>query len=289
MYYQLVSFALIVLIILFILNVLLRLRHQRVIAKLPIDLYDVAESGLYQRFQNVDDVDLAFTKANDYEQEDNVVSRAKSKKWNAKLACKNHHIILFLGAELKNEGVIHVDKDCESIKNVLSGSEIFYVVEKFDVKKTDIIPLVTKYRPTIIHFDMHGTEKGCLALAPQGDAPFEQLAPSDLRGFFNLCSRDVLLVYFDACHTEQHAKEATNSIPIAVGMKGEIKPHVASVFSTQFYLSLENGYSAKDAFSWAREQVKISEEGNDYEIPNLEHCYNVDPGSIVFVEKTKGK
>lgn len=215
----------------------------------------------------------------------NPIGKKFGKKWSVKKLRRKKHIILFLGADVDQHNAIHVDKDCESIKDVLSGSEVFHVIEKFSVRKNEIIPLIVRYQPSIVHFDGHGTEDGSLAVCSE-TREFDKITPEELKGVFNTVKAYVLLSYFDACHTAPQAMSAVLSVKAAIGMLGLWPVESARIFSKQFYLSLENELSVKDAFELAKEQLGMEDRKYDKNIPKLYSEVDVNVSELKFKSKT---
>lgn len=215
----------------------------------------------------------------------NRVGKHFGKKWNAKKLRDQKHIVLFLGADSDPKQTIHVDVDCDAIKSALDGSDIFHVIERYDVKKTDIVPLITQFKPSIIHFDGHGTSGGEIAVCSDA-RKFDLIAPEELRCLFNAVKSYVKLCYFDVCHTLSHAQQAVLSVDAAIGMEGEWSVEAARVFSRQFYHALENEHSISQSFELARSQLVMSDHKECSSIPKLELSVGVGAGDRCFTVKT---
>lgn len=216
----------------------------------------------------------------------NVVPKKSVRKWSQKNIRDTKHIILFFGSELDPKVAKHIGvaEDLDSIAEVLIGSETFHVIPKFNVRKDEIIPLITQCHPSILHFDGHGTVDGAIAICSDSKT-YDLLRPSDLAGLFSLVNQDLQLVYYDLCYSSQCAENAVLSVNAAIGMRGKWPSDAAAVFARQFYLSLESDYSVGTAFALAREQLKMSGHGAVSDIPKLQSAVGKDTNRLVFEKK----
>ena len=213
-------------------------------------------------------------------------NRKISKKSNvADAKCDKRAVILFLGADVYPDKVIGVDKDASLIKRCLSGSNIFKVIAKQGVKKKDIVPLISKYKPAIVHFDGHGGGVGIAVHANNDETGLEIVTPEELKRIFNASTGHLKLAYFDACNSSTHVEMAVLSIATAIGMKAEISPSAARVFSQQFYLALEHLYSIYDSFELACGQLAMTNMAKWSEVPILKAAVGCDAKTINFTIK----
>lgn len=203
--------------------------------------------------------------------------------------CDRRAVILFLGADVYPDKAIGVGKDALVLKRCLSGSEVFKVVAKQGVKKKDIVPLIAKYKPAIVHFDGHGGTLGFAVHANNGSDQLEIVTPDDLKRIFNAATGHLKLAYFDACDSDSHAKMAVLAIATAIGMKSKISPIAARIFSRQFYVSLENLYSIHESFELACGQLNMENMEKFSDVPVLRARVGCDPKSIKFVINDRRK
>lgn len=259
----------------------------------PLDVQDgycrfnYSRTGVRDSFVNVaENVDEPFQTGaiEDW----NRVGKNFGRKRNAKKLRDQKHIVLFLGAESNPKKTIHVDDDCDAIKSVLEGSDIFHVVERYDVKKVDIVPLITQFKPSVVHFDGHGTPEGKIAVCSDV-GKFDLISPEEFRCLFNAVKSYVKLCYFDVCHTSSHAQQAVLSVGSAIGMGGEWPVEAARVFSRQFYHALENEHPIGQAFELARSQLVMSGQEKSSAIPRLELSVGSEAEVYRFVAKTSRK
>ena len=216
----------------------------------------------------------------------NRVGKHFGKTWKAKKLRDRKHIILFFGADYDENNVIHVDKDCNSIKEVLKGSDIFHVVEKYDVKREDIVPLITQFKPSIIHFDGHGTENGDMAVFPNiKGKKFDLVSSDELNGVLNAVKSYVRLCYFDVCNSIDCAKNAALLVDAAIGVSGKLPVDGARAFSKQFYLSLENEHTIKEAFDSAKAHLILCNMKNTANALRIEFSVEASGKELKFDAK----
>lgn len=226
---------------------------------------------------NKDDADFQINRFN-------TIRRREEKKWAERNIRDNKHIVLFIGAEIEGASHIGIKEDSETIRGALAGSEVFHVIEKNDIKRDELVPLISKYKPSILHFDGHGAEDGRLAFLGE-DGNCDLIAPTEISGVMNIAKSYLKVAYFDACYSSSHAQYAVLSIDAAIGNEGECPVKIARTFARQFYCSLEDGHSVADAYGFAKEHIKIVEHDSRIPCPMLETNIGVEATDIKFVKK----
>lgn len=216
----------------------------------------------------------------------NAIRRREEKKWAERNIRDNKHIVLFIGAEIKEASHLGIKEDSETIRGALAGSEVFHVIEKNDIKRDELVALISKYKPSILHFDGHGSEDGKLAFLGK-DGSCDLLAPTEISGVMNIAKSYLKVAYFDACYSSSHAQHAVLSIDAAIGNEGKCPVGTARTFARQFYCSLEDGHSIADAYGFAKEHIKIVEHDSRIPCPVLETNISVDAKDIKFVKKER--
>ena len=86
----------------------------------------------------------------------------------------------------------------------------------------------------------------------------------------------VQVIFLSTCHSKQISESLIDTVPIAIGMDGEIGDEDAIVFASQFYSSLAYGKSISTAFSQAKVAV-VMENLSDSEVPKLYYASDIDP------------
>lgn len=108
----------------------------------------------------------------------------------------------------------------------------------------DIEAEIARHKPDILHLAAHGSERS-LWLSPGTSAEVEVTADS-LKGM--LLGHRPKLIYLNACHSKELAKELINEVPYAVGTTNKISNFVARTSSTTFYRCLLRGQALETAF-----------------------------------------
>ena len=174
-------------------------------------------------------------------------------------------VLLFLGLGIRdNEEAIDINGDAELLRKELLKTGVIKIVKRNSVHRKDIVSLIDKYRPKIIHFDGHGRD-GMLAMEDSsvnsGDLFFHEF-----KDVLELEKGSLDLVYFDSCESLSMANEVSEFLPCAIGFENTVRACDARRFSLQFYSSLARRKSISKAYEAACAHMKILGGGS---VPHL--------------------
>ncbi|HEY7543537.1 MAG TPA: tetratricopeptide repeat protein, partial [Blastocatellia bacterium] len=130
------------------------------------------------------------------------------------------------------------------------------IVPKLAVRDKDLQTALLEHKPDIVHFCGHGEQTGDLMLEDEtgNRKVVNREAISDL---FRILKRNIRLVVLNACYSKEQARALTETIDFAIGTSDAIEENAARTFAARLYESLALGYSLKEAFDLAVNQLAI--------------------------------
>ena len=130
----------------------------------------------------------------------------------------------------------------------------FDVVTELAVRRRDLLKLLDKHMPQVVHFSGHGSKTGEIFLLSQDDkhAP---LSAEALKLFFAGFKDTVRLVFLNACHTKPEAEAIAEVIDCTVGTETGISDRAAIIFAASFYGALAFGHSIGEAVNQGKAQL----------------------------------
>jgi hypothetical protein len=177
--------------------------------------------------------------------------------------------ILVLAASPEEMEPLRLDREMVAIQNAIQSAtrrEAFMQPILIPaVQSTDLITLLKRHKPAIVHFAGHGAQEDGLIFLDAANRP-SPLKPELLAHIFSL--RDVKsfvqAVVLNACWSETQAA-AIHSVNQAyvVGATQRISDRFAIAFTTGLYAGLGEGDTIPDAFQSGRTQAAV--QLNDYE------------------------
>jgi hypothetical protein len=175
-----------------------------------------------------------------------------------------------------------IDKEYRAIRQAIQESgfrERFSLESEWAVRVEDLIPLLIRKEPTIIHFSGHGSEDGEIVLEDESGNPFplRQQAVQRIFGILNSDHNQVRCVILNACFSEDQARLISKHVDIVIGISSAIGDVSARKFASVFYATIGEKQNVNKAFELAR--TNISLHGLDYkDAPKLLARQGVDPG-----------
>lgn len=173
---------------------------------------------------------------------------------------KNKKIkILFLSANPENTPQLNLDAEIEHVKKGFKTASLankFEFISEAAVTLPDIIKAMMKYKPQIVHFAGHGTEKDGLII-DDGNGQSVYFTTDSISRLFKLFKNQVECTLLNACYSEEQAiaiskegvmSENKNQGIYAVGMNDVVGDKAAIDFSVGFYQAIGEGYDYKFAF-----------------------------------------
>ena len=150
-------------------------------------------------------------------------------------------------------------EESERIRDALRSTDhgrSFEVVHHYGVSATQLIDLVTRNDPTVVHFTGHTVDGELAFQGPDGS-----IAPADARAIsrvFGRLSRSVRCVVLNACDSVAQAELIARDIGVVIAHRGPIQDRAAIEFAVEFYRALGNGASFEDAYACGREQIALA-------------------------------
>lgn len=158
--------------------------------------------------------------------------------------------ILFLAANPLNTDQLRLDVEAREISAGLEKSlhgGAFELKTAWAVRASDLLTLMNRYRPNILHFSGHGSATGEIVLeSDQGDG---QPVPTEgLCSLFSTFRADLQIVVLNACYSQLQAVQFADIVDVVVGMGDSVGDAAAQRFAASFYEALGFGQSVGSAY-----------------------------------------
>jgi hypothetical protein len=167
--------------------------------------------------------------------------------------------ILFLAANPLTTGRLQIDEELRSVRQKIEAAEFRDDVTLeigVAVRPDDILQLLNRHDPHVLHFSGHGSATDGIALSGEaGDVKF--LSEEAIERLFVAMSGRIRLVVLNACSTEDQAKAIGNHIDCVVGMSRSISDDAAALFAASLYRALAFGKSIQNAFEQALAAIAL--------------------------------
>lgn len=172
--------------------------------------------------------------------------------------------ILILAANPGSTTRLAIDEEVRAIEDVLRGApRAIEVVTRWATRPDDLLLHMNAVRPHIVHFSMHGTERGELQFA-SGDGGSTRVDAATLAEVFGLFKdHGVEVVVLNACSSQLQAAAIAAKIPCVVGMAAEISDDAARVFSTGLYRAVGFGEPLRAAFEQGIAAIRLARLGEE--------------------------
>ncbi|NET61624.1 MAG: CHAT domain-containing protein [Symploca sp. SIO2E6] len=166
--------------------------------------------------------------------------------------------ILFLAADPSNEARSRSQKEYRDIEDKLnlSAQRGFSLEQKLAVRTTEIIQVLLRSKPQIVHFSGHGQRSGNLCFQDE-IGKSKPVKPDDLASLFKLVTDQVNCVILNACYTEKQACAIAKHIPFVIGMSQSISDKAAIAFAVGFYSALGAQESVEKAYQSGCVQIRL--------------------------------
>jgi hypothetical protein len=181
-------------------------------------------------------------------------------------------VVLFLASNPLDSGRLLLGKEVNAIEKQLRLAKLddkFEIEDEFDVEINQIMDHLYHYKPNIVHFSGHGSDKGeILLLDKKGlSNPVPVDALSKLFSIGPIKSK-IRLVVLNACFTRPQAEAISKHIDCVIGMSSTIKDDVAIIFAKEFYRNLAEGCNIREAFTGACAIIEASNMKQS-DVPNI--------------------
>jgi len=206
--------------------------------------------------------------------------------------------ILFLSANPDDTTQLKVTEECNLIDSRIQASKFrdqFHLEQRHAVSLMELQTHLLRFKPNIVHFSGHGSQKGTL-IFENSDGDAEEVSTKALSALFRIINegasgRDadddrIHCVVLSACYSLQQAKAIAQHVDCVIGLSDAIKDKSATNFAASFYQALGFGESMHTAFELGRNQLGLREDPDEH-ILNLEHRSKVDPSKIFLATKVE--
>lgn len=161
--------------------------------------------------------------------------------------------VLFMASNPNGTDYLRLDEEARNIQEKIRLSEYRESIKfetRWATRASDILQAINETNPTIIHFSGHGTDTGELVLEnPDGSAKL--VSKEAITSAITTMSDTIRLVVFNACFSEEQAKNIVQTIQSAIGMSTSIGDKAACIFASALYSSIGFGYSLQKSFNQA--------------------------------------
>ena len=195
--------------------------------------------------------------------------------------------VLVLGSNPVDTERVRIDWEAKQIEQRLDrGGSPFTLVKEFAVTTREIIPLIRRVEPQILHVSGHGTKDGSILFEKHdGSASHAVDIPTFARILTDLRVK-IDCVVLNACFSAAAIDTLFNAVDAVVAMDKPISDEAAVSFSYGFYHALADRRSIGDAFTEAR-LLLLVEHKDESQIPQLKTRNNVDSRTL-FVAPSNG-
>lgn len=203
--------------------------------------------------------------------------------------------ILFLTANPLDEPPLKLYREFESIDDKIQISrhrDKFELIPRFSGSIHRLHEYILRFKPDILHFSGHGTDKGELVF--QDEYGGSQVANvNTIRNLFGILHKGIRCTVLNACFSENQAKMISKYVDCVIGIADEIFDQAAIAFVTNFYFGLGSGLNVRDAYELGKDQVTLltitDHEGKTVDVINQSKIIrliskrNMDPSKLRFV------
>jgi CheY-like chemotaxis protein len=194
--------------------------------------------------------------------------------------------ILFLSANPAQSDPSDLINECNRINQKIrasAGRELLKLEQRHDISIKWLIEELLNYKPKILHFSGHGSEKSALLFKNENTGQIEEVPPSALVKLFKVLGKEINLVFLNACYSEKQARAIAEHVDCVIGMSDAISDIAAIEFGSTFYSSLGFGRSVEDAFDLALVQLELLSIPENT-TPKLIVKEGIDPSKIIIKE-----
>ncbi len=168
--------------------------------------------------------------------------------------------ILFLAANPVDVVTqLRIDKEIREISQKIRWGTLrdqLQLVSEWAVRADDLQELLMRHQPDIVHFSGHCSPSSGIMLEDEcGNR--KVVSREALADLFRILKGNIRVVVLNACYAKDQAEALATTIDFTIGMNAAIGDKDATIFSAHFYQSLAFGYSVKDAFDLAVNQLTL--------------------------------
>lgn len=199
----------------------------------------------------------------------------------------NKITVLWLAANPSSTQKLRLDEEMRAIAEKVYASEFRERLELqsgWAVRPDDLLQLLNRYKPHILHFSGHGSHAGELILVANNGSP-KPIDTWTIKSLFMALKDNIQVVILNACYSRTQAEAIIEVINCAIGMNDSIGDQAAITFAASFYRALGFGRSVQQAFDQGK--VALLLEGiPEEDTPELLVKNGIDPSQIILVSPT---
>src|SRR5258708_1570457 len=167
--------------------------------------------------------------------------------------------ILFLAANAKDTASLRLDAEVRTIEEKIRLSpkaNSFELISQWAVRPGDVMQILMRYRPDVLHFSGHATHQDEIILEDdRGDS--KPVAIARLLDMFSAFKSSIRLVMLNACYSGTCVDVSLQGIDYIVGTNAAVGDKAATEFAGAFYQALAFSYSVPAAFELAKRQITL--------------------------------
>jgi hypothetical protein len=194
-------------------------------------------------------------------------------------------IAVMFASNPEGEEPVPLDLEMTDIQNQLNASALGHLVQ-FELCPatgvTDLFDRLNRFSPRLVHFSGHGTAEGIVLSTPR-NLP-KLVAPRDLIGVVEATLEVPPVVLFNICDSADFARQAAETVEVAIGMAGQIRSAAARAFTVRFYGAIASGWSVQTAFVQGVRGLR-TDGYPDADYPQMFYRPDVDPAAIWLVRR----
>ena len=159
----------------------------------------------------------------------------------------------------------NVFKECRTIHEILdSQKDKFLFEQSHGISKENFLYTLRRFKPNILHFSGHGTERSALVFQDDETISTQQLEKT----FKSLLPFKISVVFLNSCYSKVQARSISKFVNYVIGMRDSITDEAAILFSSAFYKSLSDTPDIEKAFQDATTLLNYTYT-KESEIPKL--------------------
>jgi hypothetical protein len=193
--------------------------------------------------------------------------------------------ILFLASNPTDTTRLGLDEEIREIDSKIREAQYcdsIELVSAWAIRPDDLLQSFNRYRPHIVHFSGHGSEKEEIILVGENKTS-KPVSSKALQSLFTTLKDNIKVVILNACYSKSQAEAITEVIDCAIGMNKAIGDKAAIIFAASFYRAIGFGRSIKEAFDQGIAALLL--EGiPEEETPELLVRKSIDPSSIYLIK-----
>ncbi len=169
--------------------------------------------------------------------------------------------ILALTANPVDSTSLRLDEEIRHIKLRLESAPNFRFEHEGAARAADLLRLIERERPDILHFSGHGSllKKRDFAVALEDESGQTRPVPARvLTQVFKQAAISTPLCLLNCCYSSVQAAAISRIVDVVVGARGELPDDLATLFSSILYEWLGHSRTIGDAFDIAKTQVVLS-------------------------------